>query len=270
VQIVFDLGMLIGIKKKRVFMKQTKTLVLKLFLVSALFILAGCSSKYEFATSVETQGTAKAIVNAQVPKDSSYIYVYHENGLQGAAMAWFINYNGKKEFKIKNGSYFLIKTDPGKKVLTPVVTVMGATEKALTLDAKAGQAHFLKLDYSGFWVAEFTLFPQMDKLATRDLLSPYDLVDIYEDYDPSLKRAMLTTAQECSSQSQDPACFTTVEEILGKVTINRQNKGFRAKPGMRLLAGDNIITNETATLYFLQYGEPMMIKPNSTYKVPAR
>ncbi|NOR57645.1 MAG: DUF2846 domain-containing protein [Sulfurimonas sp.] len=238
-------------------------------LLILLLLLSGCSTKWESSASVSTKGNSAGILNAMVPKDSSYIYVYRESAFRGMATAWPMKMNNKEIAKLKNGAYFLVKTNPGKKSLIPASTVFSIEDKAFDFNAKAGSAYFLKHGSSSVFSSVVTLFPE-DSDMVRKKLASYDLINIYEDYDPSVGRSTIATSQKCSNQSQDPICFTTIEEIHGKVIINRGNDGFRAKPGMRLSAGDNIITNEAATLYFLQYGEPKMIKPNSTYKVPPR
>lgn len=250
-------------------MKHSTKLLQILLLASTMFLLLGCSSKWESASSVATKGSSDAILNARVAQDSSYIYIYREDEFRGSATAWPLKMNDKEIAKLKNGAYILIKTNPGKKSLLPASTVFSLEDKAFVFDTKPGEAYYLRHGTSSIFSSVVTLFPE-DALMVKKKLSSYSLIDIYEDYDPSTQRATIAASQKCSAQSLDPVCFTTVEEVHGKVVINRGNDGFRAKPGMRLNAGDNIITSERDTLYFLQYGEPKMVKPNSTYKVPAR
>lgn len=195
-------------------------------------------------------------------------YVYREDEFRGMATAWPLKINNKEIAKLKNGAYILIKTNPGKKSLLPASTVFSIEDKEFEFNAKAGEAYFLKHGTSSIFSSVVTLFPE-DKTLTRDKLSSYTLIDILEDYDPSIKRVKILDNQ-CQEGSYEEVCSVIVEEIHGKVIINRGTNGFRAKPNMRLNAGDTIITDNAATLYFLLYGEPKMIKPNTTYKIPTR
>ncbi len=241
---------------------------LVLLFLSVLFLFTGCvSSGWESSMSVPSKN-AKGVLTAAVPKNSSYIYVYREDEFRGSATAWHLNLNNKPIGKLKNGSYLLIKTDPGKKIFAPDSHVMTLEDKLFVFNAKAGETYFLRHGNKDIYSSEVTFFPSPTE-ETRAKLLQYSLVNIHEDFDPSFNQETYNKKQLCMSQNNKPECIVQIEDVVGKVIINRGNNGFRAKRGMLLQSNDVIITAKQSAAYFLLYGEPKMTREDSSFKIEA-
>ncbi|WP_419765075.1 MAG: DUF2846 domain-containing protein [Arcobacter sp.] len=239
---------------------------LVLLFLSVLFLFTGCvSSGWESSMSVPSKNS-QGILTAAVPKNSSYIYVYREDEFRGSATAWHLQLNNEPVGKLKNGSYLLIKTNPGEKMFNPDSHVMGLEDKPFTLDAQGGKAYFLKHGNEDIFSSEVTFFP---KPATeiRTKLKSYSLVNIHEMYDSGFNEETYNKKQLCYSQPNAQACIVQIEDVIGKIVINRGNSGLRAKPGMLLQPNDVIITSLQSAAYFLLYGEPKMTREDSSFKI---
>ncbi len=240
-----------------------KSLLLSLVL---LFLFTGCaSSKWESSATVGSMNS-QGILNATVPSNSSYIYVYREDEFRGSATAWHLGLDGKPIGKLKNGSYLLIKTNPGKKQLTPESHVISLEDKPFEFNAEGGKAYFFRHGNADIFSSEVTFFPNPTE-ATRTKLASYSLVNIHEAYDPSFNPEVYATQQMCQNDSSNPKCMVSIEDVVGKVLINRANSGFVAKPGTVLKPNDVMITNKTSAAYIMLYGEPKMIRPQSSFTI---
>jgi hypothetical protein len=100
--------------------------------------------------SKEQDALAKSF---QVAPDKSRIYVYRNESM-GGAVKIPVTLNGRLMGQTAPKTYFAWDVDPG----TQEITCIGETSATLSVDAKAGQAHYVWQEMKmGMWAASCAL-----------------------------------------------------------------------------------------------------------------
>jgi hypothetical protein len=97
---------------------------------------------------METQLGASFQPTAEIPADKAVVYIYRPagSGAGGVAMPFDVKANGKPVTTLVQGGYCAYVSDPGTIEFATFETGFGAPTStfSLTVDAKAGQAYYLK------------------------------------------------------------------------------------------------------------------------------
>ena len=139
-------------------MKRFKGLLVPMIMVGIL-VLSGCgvesrstlrhqpaSQINEGLTSAPTLG-ASFQQTGTIPADKAIVYIYRPGGLAGGlAIPFDVKANGKAVTTLVQGGYYAYLAEPGQIEFTAFDTGFMAPTSifSITVDAKAGQAYYLK------------------------------------------------------------------------------------------------------------------------------
>ena len=140
-------------------MKKLEPLLVLMIMVGVL-VLSGCAgSMLQSLTSGSASSSASAPASvpalgssfqptAKIPADKAVVYIYRPtgSGAGGAAIPFDVKANGKIVTTLVQGGYCVYVTEPGAIEFTAFDTGFMAptSTSSITVDAKAGQAYYLK------------------------------------------------------------------------------------------------------------------------------
>ena len=140
-------------------MKKLEPLLVLMIMVGVL-VLSGCAgSMLQSLTSGSASSSASVPASApalgssfqptaKIPADKAVVYIYRPtgSGAGGAAIPFDVKANGKVVTTLVQGGYCVYVTEPGAIEFTAFDTGFMAptSTSSITVDAKAGQAYYLK------------------------------------------------------------------------------------------------------------------------------
>jgi hypothetical protein len=129
--------------QRRNIMKMLERLLVSTIMVGIL-VLSGCET---YGPKAKGGSNATPSPNAtlgssfqqtdKIPAGKAVVYIYHSGG---SNHLFFLQINGKDVTRLRRGMYYTYVTEPG--VIEFTAKTMGAS--SINLDAKAGQAYYLK------------------------------------------------------------------------------------------------------------------------------
>jgi len=124
-------------------MKRLERFLLPMIMVGIL-VLSGCEtygpkSKYDSNATPSPNATQGSSSNQalEIPVGKAMVYIYHSGG---SNHRFFLQVNGKDVISLRKNQYYAYVTEPG--VIEFTAKTMGTS--SITVDAKAGQAFYLK------------------------------------------------------------------------------------------------------------------------------
>jgi len=160
-----------------------KSVVSSLLLAFIIVFFTGCTSTPK-PTKVVSQSTTSSITyNNNVPDDGTYIYLFRESEFHGSLSSWPVIFEGKKIGDLTNETYILVKTNPGKKHISPEsnLGIFAGSTEVFELDAKAGESYYLRNGIPSAFTSQ-VIFTQVANSRAEKLIPTYKHLSTYNDY----------------------------------------------------------------------------------------
>jgi hypothetical protein len=168
---------------------------MRFIVLSFTIFMTGCAATWESSNVVETMSKSqqKDILNDKPTANAAHIYLYRESAFAGFLAAWPVQFNNEKVGMLKNGTFLVIKTNPGTHYLYPeehIISAFSVGIEKTTIDTKGGQSYFFRHGRDAFQSSALKFMPVAASTARKEL-SGYDLVSIIEKFNNGDKGAAL-------------------------------------------------------------------------------
>ena len=195
-------------------------------------------------------------MNEAVSQDESHIFIYRESGFIGSLTAWPIQLDSRKIGALKNGTFILIKTQPGKVKLLPEnhLGVYSDEVEGHEFNAYGGKEYYLKHGPDSIYTSKMK-FKRMDKETSSKELQKYNLVKVFDDRNTNRGVSI-------------PNNIMAISKLSGRVFIERGLKTYPARVGWVLFPGDKVNTQDSsrASIYF--NGTELLITELTSFQIP--
>jgi hypothetical protein len=233
---------------------------MKYLIFPLIMLLASCASTYQYSEVINTQSnTDKQIaINKNVPSDEAHIYIYRESGFVGSFTSWPVQLESRKIGALKNGSFILIKTQPGKIKLLPEnhLGIFSDGVEGHEFNAYGGEEYYLKHGPDSIFTSKMK-FRREAATAGKQKIEEYDLVKVFDDR--GTQRAVAI-----------PNNVMAISKLSGRAFIERGIKTYPARIGSVLFPGDKINIEEASQLSIYFNGGVMKITEKTSFQIPDR